>query len=313
MINENVLKAMFLQSLKLKKEESCLVLTDTEFEDISKPFFEFAEKISDNCKFYVMEPTTRNGEEPVSEVSKLMLGYDVIIMIVKYSLTHTKARINACKKGARVASMPGVTIDMVNRCLDVDYDEMYELNQKIREKLIGSKSVRVVSELGTDVTLSVTKVCGESGGYIDKPSQCHNLPSGEVDSGVKNVNGTLVIDGTISRLGILKNDPIKVKIVDNVAVEFIGENSNKLKKMLGDVGSDAFFMAELGIGTNKKAILTGITLEDEKVYGTCHFAFGNDLHYGGNNDVQIHLDGVIDKPTIYVDDEIIMESGNLLI
>ncbi len=39
-------------------------------------------------------------------------------------------------------------------------------------------------------------------------------------------------------------------------------------------------VAELGIGTNEAAILNGIILEDEKVYGTVHIAFGTNTSLG---------------------------------
>ena len=55
-------------------------------------------------------------------------------------------------------------------------------------------------------------------------------------------------------------------------------------------------MAEFGIGTNDKAILTGIILEDEKVMGTIHIAFGDNKSMGGSVRVASHLDGLIKQP-----------------
>jgi leucyl aminopeptidase (aminopeptidase T) len=37
-------------------------------------------------------------------------------------------------------------------------------------------------------------------------------------------------------------------------------------------------------------------LEDEKVYGTCHFAVGS--NYDGDAESLIHLDGLVKRPTI---------------
>lgn len=50
-------------------------------------------------------------------------------------------------------------------------------------------------------------------------------------------------------------------------------------------------------------------MEDEKVMGTCHIAFGNNKHFGGRVDVPFHVDFVIKKPTIYGDDILIMKDG----
>ena len=56
-----------------------------------------------------------------------------------------------------------------------------------------------------------------------------------------------------------------------------------------------------------------LAVEDEKVLGTAHIAVGNNKTYGGTNDVQLHLDGVFNKPTIEVNNKIIMKHGKLLI
>ncbi len=87
------------------------------------------------------------------------------------------------------------------------------------------------------------------------------------------------------------------------------KSSEKLKTILDEIGLPAYRLAEFGIGTNPKAKLTGKVIEDEKVKGTVHFALGNDLSYGGNNDIPLHLDGVIKEPTIIVDGQTIMVDG----
>ena len=72
-------------------------------------------------------------------------------------------------------------------------------------------------------------------------------------------------------------------------------------------------VAELGIGTNHEAQISGHILEDEKVMGTIHVAFGNNISMGGTCNVGIHIDGVVTKPTVYIDEQKIMEDGKLLI
>lgn len=70
---------------------------------------------------------------------------------------------------------------------------------------------------------------------------------------------------------------------------------------------------ELGIGTNKAAILNGIILEDEKVYGTVHIAFGTNTSFGGTNKADCHMDGIILKPTLYLDGRKIIDHGEFLV
>ena len=68
-------------------------------------------------------------------------------------------------------------------------------------------------------------------------------------------------------------------------------------------------LCELGIGTNEAAILNGIILEDEKVYGTVHIAFGTNTSFGGKNKAECHMDGIILKPTLYLDDVLVIKEG----
>ena len=67
-----------------------------------------------------------------------------------------------------------------------------------------------------------------------------------------------------------------------------------------------------GIGLNRKAKITGLVLEDEKVYGTCHVAVGNNIGFGGSVDVPLHIDSVIRKPSLFLDGKCVMEKGKLL-
>jgi leucyl aminopeptidase (aminopeptidase T) len=72
-------------------------------------------------------------------------------------------------------------------------------------------------------------------------------------------------------------------------------------------------VAELGIGTNPKAALRGSALEDEKVYGTAHIAFGSNATFGGNTSAGVHIDGIILSPVVYIDDQLVLRDGELLI
>ena len=72
-------------------------------------------------------------------------------------------------------------------------------------------------------------------------------------------------------------------------------------------------VAELGIGTNEKAILTGDLLEDEKLLGTCHVAFGASKAIGGTVQVPVHIDCVVLEPNVWIGDEQVVRAGELLV
>jgi len=67
------------------------------------------------------------------------------------------------------------------------------------------------------------------------------------------------------------------------------------------------------VGTNDAAQIIGNILEDEKVMGTIHIAFGNNVSMGGTVNVPIHLDGIIQSPTVELDGRLLMDNGRLLL
>jgi leucyl aminopeptidase (aminopeptidase T) len=122
--------------------------------------------------------------------------------------------------------------------------------------------------------------------------------------------GTLVIDGAISGIGVL-DEPLMMEVEHGVVVSTSGKNSKALEEIFAKYGPKARNIAELGIGTNPKAKLTGVVLEDEKVLGTIHIALGNNSNFGGTVQVASHLDGMVTKPTVVIDEKVILEEGVL--
>ncbi|MFA6881907.1 MAG: aminopeptidase, partial [Aminobacterium sp.] len=93
-------------------------------------------------------------------------------------------------------------------------------------------------------------------------------------------------------------------------VDAQGPERQKLFDLLGD-NLLARNVAELGIGTNNKARVTGVILEDEKIYGTVHIALGSNDTFGGTVAAGIHVDGVITNPELYIDEKCILSEGKI--
>jgi len=300
--------------MNIKENESVLIITDSEKRLIGDALFNAAKKLTSKVSFKEIPIAKNHGQEPPEECAEDMLNYDVILMATTMSLSHTKARINASERGARIASMPSITEDILKRCININYNDLKQTHDKLREKLLNAQKIRITTELGTDVTTSLSVTHGHIAGLLHNKGDFGNLPTGEVDSGVKQgaTNGIIVIDASFAGLGKL-DSPLILEVKDGYVISIEGNDAEKLNQLLQQHGEKAYKIAEFGIGTNPAATITGITLEDEKVLGTVHFALGNDLHYNGNNNIPIHVDGVITKPTIYIDDEKIMDNGLLLI
>lgn len=310
MVLENAVRAVFEGSLKLKAEESCLIVTDTIKEPIGRAFYEYAKKISPNSKLITIEPTKEHASEPPEDVAGEMLKFDVEILVTEKSLTHTKARRDATSIGARIATMPSITEDIANRCLDIDYEDLKRRSNELYNIFSISKRIQITTELGTDITLTLgaSTFFGKDGGSFDYPGAYGNLPEGELSFTPESCEGVYVVDASFPDLGLL-DSPLTFTVKNGAVTGITGSHSEKVKKRLDAVGPKAYMVAELGIGLNPKAKVIGNILEDEKVIGTVHIAVGNNLSYGGDNDVPLHLDGVITKPDIYVDNKKIMERG----
>lgn len=302
--------------LSLKKNESLLIVTDSKLYSIAKMFLKGAKKITNNVKLIKIPIPKVHGTEPSKEVSNEMLKYDVLLLITTKSLSHTKARKNANKKGARLVTMPSITQDMIERTLNIDYTKLKRLNNKIANIIDKGTKVRIETKLGTDLTFSIKgrTAFGRDSGLFTKKGSFGNLPTGEIFIAPveKTANGSYIVDASQAGIGKLK-ESIKIIVKNGYAVGFKGEDARKLEKILDSIGKQARNIAEFGIGTNEKAKITGNTLEDEKVKGTCHIALGNNAGFGGNVNVQLHLDGIIKKPTIFVDNKKIMSNGKLLV
>ena len=302
--------------LGLKRNESIFIVTDSELYDLAKEFFFQAAKITKKAKLATIPIPKVNGTEPPEGIAKEMLRHDVEILITSKSLSHTNARIKASKKGARIVTMPGITKQILKRTIDIDYNKLQKLHNKLANILDRGKKVTIATKSGTKLSFSIKgrKAYGRDTGLFTKKGSFGNLPTGEIFIAPveRTANGVYIVDASFAGIGRLKS-PLKFNVKNGYARKIEGKDSKKLQNLLNPLGKKAGNIAEFGIGTNNKAKITGNILEDEKVKGTCHIALGNNIGFGGKTSVQLHLDGIIKKPTIFIDNKKIMDNGKFLI
>ena len=306
--------------LGIKPEETLLILTDPNKKSIAEALFDAARKCGAEPYMLMMWERDHHGEEPPAPIPELMKMVSAVIAPTTYSVSHTQARKEACKAGVRIGTMPMITEGMMNKgAMTADFPKMKAWAEKLHVILKRSNRVHVTTALGTDVTLNIpTDKWTLDTGVLDKPGSFGNLPGGEVFLPPTNVNGVLVVDGAFSGYGLV-DKPVKITIKDNYAQKIEGgkaakkiqEVLEKASKPLADPNW-VFNMAEFGIGINPKAKLIGNPLEDEKVIGTFHMALGDNSTFGGNIRANVHLDGIVKRPTITVGDTVIMKGGKFV-
>jgi leucyl aminopeptidase (aminopeptidase T) len=92
-----------------------------------------------------------------------------------------------------------------------------------------------------------------------------------------------------------------------------GEWGARWTGLLDAAGAEGRNLAELGVGTNERATLTGNILEDEKMLGTVHVAFGASAGIGGTVSVPVHLDCLIEDATLDVGGTRVLDGGRFVL
>ena len=201
--------------------------------------------------------------------------------------------------------------------MGADYSRVAELSDTIAAILTEGSEARLTSKAGTDIRFGLKGRDGFSDtGILVNAGDFGNLPAGEAFIGpVEGTSrGKIVVDGTMGDSGVLEGERIILTVRDGYAVEIDGGRAaRELEAAIEEYGRDARAIAELGVGTNEKALVVGNILEDEKVLGTVHVAIGNNRSMGGIVDVPVHIDGIIMAPTLEIDGRKIMEAGELLL
>jgi len=217
---------------------------------------------------------------------------------------------------------PGITVDMFTRTVAIDYSGMRAKAKALKAILDEAEAVQVCAPSGTDIFIGLQdRKAFVDDGDFSLPGSGGNLPAGEVfvSPAVKSAQGRIVFDGSIA--DIAGDIVIETPIACEVSGGFVmgcegGSEAERLEKALRKgmdmaatlvskgmapeealrYATNARHIGELGIGLNAEARIGGNMLEDEKVYGTCHFAIG--ANYDEDAPALIHLDGLVKAPTI---------------
>ena len=295
------------QCMALEAGESCAVVTDDERRHIGETLYEVARDVTDDAVVLRYPPGEQHGTEPPAPVAAAMADADVVLAPTTKSLSHTRARKHATDAGARVATLPGITEDVMIAGLDADYAAIARHCREVHARVADADEIRVTTPAGTDLTVEPgDREWLTDTGMVHEGGDFSNLPAGEVFVSPETAAGTYVVDGTMMPHGLIE-EPIRFEVEDGY-VTHISDDAVREQVEAGreQVGRDAANLAELGIGTNVGVTdLVGSVLLDEKAAGTVHVAIGDDASIGGDVEAPLHLDGILREPTVYADGEVV--------
>lgn len=309
--------------MEVRRHENVLVVTDPSTWVIGQAIYEAALEATPRALMVTMPTAAHHGEEPASPVAELMRRQQVIIAPTLRSLTHTKARQQATRDGARVATMPGVTLEMFTRGgMTADFARIKATIAKLNSRLKGRRRVRVTSPAGTDLSFEVDprRWNREDSGICNRPRMVTNLPAGKVFVMPKEgtMEGRLVIDGSFESM--LLTEPLVMDVEDGLVTSVDGgPEAEKVRDMYAAAAAVlpekerhlVWNMAEFGFGMNPQARIIGSVLEDEKNLGSCYVAIGDNSTFGGTVRSGIHVTGVLRSPTVTLEGDVVLDGGAL--
>ena len=292
--------------------ETALVIADSGTAPIGEALRLAAAERGADAVLALMDERATDGSEPPSPIAAALAACDVYVAATSRSLSHTTARKRATDAGVRGATMPGVTPEMLARVMAVNFERMSAWSNAISELLTAGDAARVTCPLGTDLTVDLHGRYGISDdGDLTARGAFGNLPCGEAFIAPVTGEGRIVAS-SLARLGI-SHTPATLTVRDGRLASAEGGLGPEFIRLLEAHGGMGTNLAELGVGTNDRAILTGSVLEDEKILGTVHVAFGASAGIGGTVSVPIHLDAVVTEASLTIDDIAVLEAGRLVL
>lgn len=288
-------------NLALKKADSLLLITNGGKERLARALAAACALRGIRYEAVTLENETEY-ELPPAVLERLLQTTGALISTGR-SYTHTDGVRAAAKNGARIATNSRLSQQQLVDGLMVDYEAIAQNARRYAALLDRSRDVLVRSAGGAELrfTIGDQRGLGETGLYTS-PGAVGNLPAGEAACGIDDDSGegVLVVDGSWPGLGLL-SAPLELTFKGGSIVHVSGALSGELEAVLSQHGPRARSLAELGLGMNPALKVQGNTLLDEKVAGTIHVAVGNDVTFGGTNNVSYHADGVVVAPELFLD------------
>jgi leucyl aminopeptidase (aminopeptidase T) len=305
---ERALDTVVRRCLGVRVSEEVLVVADPASLELAGAFRDHARVAGAEAVLALMEQRADHGAEPPATVAAALVACDVFIAPTSKSLSHTRAREAANEAGARGATLPQVTADMLARLMAVEFDALARRAQAVARLLDDADEARISCPRGTDLHLDLSGRRGlADDGDLTAPGAFGNLPCGEGFIAPRGGEGRVMASTLV--MGGVAPAPVPLVVERGRLARAEGEEGERFLAHLERHGAPGLNLAELGVGTNDRARLSGNVLEDEKILGTIHVAFGDSAGFGGDVSAGIHEDVVVLDPTLDVGATRVLDGG----
>ena len=303
---------------RVTEGEPVVIVTDPEMEKYATLVAEAARARGAVVTTCLIPVRSQDGQEPPEPVARAMAEASVIFSPVSISITHTRAMRSALEAGARAILMTAYTDEILTSpaLLETDFQAQAAICHKIGDAFSRGSQLRLTSPKGTDLTFSMEGRTANVLTNLPDPGQLAPVPDIEVNvvPVTGSANGRLIADASIPYLGIgILKEAVVCTMEDGYITKMEGgPEADRLRVYLSSFGDrNCFNVAELGVGLNPNARLTGEMLEDEGVLGTIHIGIGTSHTLGGEIVAPTHYDLLMWEPTIEVDGRVIQRNKEI--
>ncbi len=298
-------------ALKLKQGEAFLLVTDRDKLEIAEALAHWAKEAGAETTTYLMTETLRPITGPTAQFEGLCENMSAMAYMLDARIEEKPFRGYMVKTGVengRICMMPGLTVDMMERLVNIDYSDLDLRGKKLMEALLDADEVLVENAAGTHISFSVKgRKWKNDNGDISQQGMHGNLPAGEIFTAPveESFSGRIVISLIDDKLG---HGVLEFK--EGRLVEYEGDG---IKAIMENIGSDktGHIIGEFGIGTNPGAKICPNMLEAEKAFGTAHFAIGDSYGLGTNTSPH-HYDALVDRISLRVKDRYLIKDGEFV-
>ncbi len=327
----------------VKKGEKVLILTDTKADQRKTEVVAYVcREVGAEVTIMIMKVRELPNQEPPVAVTEAMKASDMVFANLYYTVSHTDARFAANKAGTRYLGMYDSSIDgLASEGARFPAEIIFEVSKKVAQQWWNGKTIRITCDKGTDISAKITDPLNNIAGFRssgsplgqvhwfgkkeDFPDKNYKLLFGNFAGGFGvqglwpawTAEGVIYFDCAHTFPGRLRT-PLKYTVEKGKVVKFEGD-SEQVEFFEGIVkrfGPDAAHLAEFMIGLNPKAriFLDDPThMEAHRHAGCLHCAIGQSVDVKRTVSPGIHLDNLIIKPTVMIDDQICVDKGKLMV
>lgn len=299
--------------------EDVVIVTDPERLAIARAVADAALEAGAVASVVIPPERLIDNEEPGPAAAAALQAADVAFLPVTLALAHTRAVREAIGAGARVLSMTAFTERMMREGgLFTDFRARKPLCDALADKLTAGERLRVTNPAGTDLTMSLAGVTGNSHACLLDDPGFSAVPNIEANCAPAqgSAEGVFVCDGSIPYYGV---GPIRDPVIFRISKGFVtdiegGDQADFLADLLARQDDPwVYNLAQFAFGLNPSCTeFTGEMLNDEGVNGTVHIGIGTSANLGGTVSAKTHFDAINRAPTVWIDDEPLLRDGDIV-